>query len=110
MVLSIHTKDGSIVYCTDFNFGPTNYGKYQTSFDKIIDLSKKKVLALLTESIGSGAIDRIKNDSLLEHSYKNILLNMKGRIIISAYSSDLSRIQKVVNLSIEMGKKIANDW
>lgn len=32
---------------------------------------------------------------------------MKGRIIISAYSSDLSRIQKVVNLSIEMGKKIA---
>ena len=105
--IAIHTKDGSIVYCTDFNFGPTNYGKYQTSFDKIIDLSKKKVLALLTESIGSGAIDRIKNDSLLEHSYKNILLNMKGRIIISAYSSDLSRIQKVVNLSIEMGKKIA---
>ena len=46
--IAIHTKDGSIVYCTDFNFGPTNYGKYQTSFDKIIDLSKKKVLSLLT--------------------------------------------------------------
>lgn len=74
---------------------------------KLLISVRKKVLALLTESIGSGAIDRIKNDSLLEHSYKNILLNMKGRIIISAYSSDLSRIQKVVNLSIEMGKKIA---
>lgn len=107
VAISINTKDGAIVYCTDFNFGPTNFGKYQTSFDKITDLGKKKVLALLSESLGAGNIDRIKNDSLLEHSYKNVLVNAEGRIIVSAYSTDLSRIQKIINMSVDRGKKIA---
>lgn len=107
VAIAIHTKDGAIVYCTDFNFGPTLLGKYQTSFDKITELGKEKVLALLSESLGSGTINRIKNDSLLEHAYKNILTNAKGRIIVSAYSSDLNRIQKIINMSIEKNKKIA---
>lgn len=105
--ISINTEDGSVVYCTDFNFSPTYSGKYQTSFDKITDLGKKKVLALLSESLGSGTLSRVKNDSLLEHNYKNILINSTGRIIVSAYSSDLSRIQKIINMSVDKGKKIA---
>lgn len=107
IAISINTEDGSIVYCTDFNFTPTDGGRYQTSFDKITDLGKNKVLALLSESLGSGTIDRVKNDSLLEHNYKNILINSTGRIIVSAYSSDLSRIQKIINMSVEKGKRIA---
>ncbi len=107
VAISINTSDGSIVYCTDFIFGPTNYGKYQTSFDKITDLGKGHVLAVLAESIGAGTINRIKNDSLLEHSYKNILVNSQGRIIVSTYSSDLSRIQKIINMSVAKGRKIA---
>ncbi len=107
IAISINTEDGAVVYCTDFNFTPTDSGKYQTSFDKITDLGKKKVLAVLSESLGSGALDRVKNDSLLEHNYKNVLINSTGRIIISAYSSDLSRIQKIINMSVVKGKKIA---
>lgn len=107
VAIAIHTKDGAIVYCTDFNFGPTFLGKYQTSFDKITELGKENVLALLSESIGSGTINRVKNDSLLEHAYKNVLTNAKGRIIVSAYSSDLNRIQKIINMSIEKNKRIA---
>lgn len=107
VAIAIKTEDGPIVYCTDFNFGPTSFGKYQTSYDKITDLGKEHVLALLSESISAGSINRIKNDSLFEHAYKNILINAKGRIIVSAYSSDLNRIQKIINMSIEKGKKIA---
>lgn len=107
VAIAINTEDGSIVYCTDFNFSPIYNGNYQTSFDKITDLGKKNVLALLSESLGAGTIDRIKNDSFLEHNYKNVLINAKGRIIVSAYSSDLSRIQKIINMSVERGKRIA---
>ena len=49
VAIAINTEDGSIVYCTDFNFSPIYNGNYQTSFDKITDLGKKNVLALLTE-------------------------------------------------------------
>ncbi len=107
VAIAINTSDGAVVYCTDFNFGLTNYGKFQTSFDKITDLGKKKVLALLTESLGAGTLNRVKNDSLLEHQFKNILASSKGRIIVSTYSSDLTRIQKIISLSLEKNKRIA---
>lgn len=104
--ISINTKDGSIVYCTDFNFSSLTSGTYQTSYDKITDLGKKKVLAVLSESINAGSIGRIANDSLLEHNFKHILVKNKGRVFVGAYSTDLIRIQKIIDLAIEEGRKI----
>ena len=80
--ISLHTKDGVIVYATDFNFMPSNDPHYSTSFDKITELKKSKVLALLAESVGTSAISRISNDMLLEHNYNNILTHSKNRIIV----------------------------
>ena len=104
--ISINTTDGSIVYCTDFNFSSVNDIKYQTSFDKITDLGKKNVLALLTESVNAGMTGRITNDTLLEHHYNNILLHNKKRIFVAAYVSDLIRIQKIIDLSALDGRKV----
>ena len=104
--ISINTIDGSIVYCTDFNFSSVNDNKYQTSFDKITDLGKKKVLAVLSESVNSGVTGRITNDTLLEHHYNNVLLHNKKRIFVAAYVSDLIRIQKIIDLSALSGRKV----
>lgn len=104
--ISINTIDGSIVYCTDFNFSSVNDIKYRTSFDKITDLGKKNVLAVLAESVNAGVTGRITNDTLLEHHYNNILLHNKNRIFVAAYVSDLIRIQKIIDLSAQKGRKV----
>lgn len=104
--ISINTPDGSIVYLTDFTFNFSSGLKYQTSFDKITDLGKNGVLVAMIESIGSTSIGRIANDRLLEHAYSKVLAK-KGRIILSAFSSDLSRIQKIIDMSVKAGRKIA---
>lgn len=104
--IAINTIDGSIVYCTDFNFSSVNDNKYRTSFDKITDLGKKNVLAVLAESVNSGVTGRISNDTLLEHHYNNILLQNKNRIFVAAYVSDLIRIQKIIDLSALDGRKV----
>lgn len=105
--ISIHTSDGVIVYATDFNFMPTMETRYSTSFGRLTDLSKENVLALLTESVGTSAIGRISNDVLLEHNFNNVLTYSKGRIVVAAYSSDLIRIQKIIDLAIDSNRKIA---
>lgn len=104
--ISINTPDGSIVYCTDFNFSSVSNSKYSTSFDKITDLGKKNVLAVLTESVNAGVSSRITNDTLFEHHYNNILLHNKKRIFVAAYVSDLIRIQKIIDLSAKDGRKV----
>jgi ribonuclease J len=105
--ISISTPDGAIVYATDFNFNTSNEVRYLTSFDKITDIGKKKVLAVMAESVGTSSLGRIANDTLLEYNFKEILSRTKMRIIVAAYSTDLSRIQKIINLAVQHGKKIA---
>ena len=103
----ISTKDGDIVYCTDFNFVMNGLGTYHTSFDKITQIMKDKVLALMCESVNASSINRINNDSLLEYNYNTILTLKHQRNFVGAFSTDLIRIQKIIDLSIEAGKKIA---
>lgn len=105
--IALYTEDGIIVYATDFNFMPTTEVKYQTSFSKLTDFGKEKVLALMVESVGTSAIGRISNDMLLEHNYNNALTHASSRMVVAAYSSDLIRIQKIIDLSIAKGRKIA---
>jgi ribonuclease J len=104
--IAINTQDGTIVYCTDFNFSSLPNGVYQTTYDKITDLGKRKVLALLSESLSAGLIGRIPNDSLLEHNFNHILVKNNKRVFVGAYSTDLIRIQKIIDLSVEAGRKV----
>lgn len=103
----ITTKDGSIVYCTDFNFSMNALESYHTSFEKITDIGKGKVLALMCESINASAINRINNDSLLEHNFNSILAKKPKRIFVGAFSTDLVRIQKIIDLCMVIKRKVA---
>ncbi|MBQ8293132.1 MAG: ribonuclease J [Bacilli bacterium] len=101
----VSTKDGNIVFAPDFNFGIEKNAKYLTSFEKITN--NKNVLAVLAESIGISDIDRSTNDLLFEHTFKNILDSNEHRIFVSVFSTDLSRIQKMVDMCVEKNRKVA---
>lgn len=103
----ISTNDGNIVYAPDFHFGIEKNHKYQTSFDKINNSNKNGTLAVLAESIGITSVDRTTNDVLFEHAFKSILDRNDHRVFVSLFSTDLSRIQKVIDMSLEKNRKIA---
>lgn len=105
--IAISTEDGTIIYSPDFNFNPTVGSKYKTSYDKITELGKRNVLAVMAESLGVSDLERTSSDRLFEHTFNNVLTNAEGRIIISAFSSDLNRIQKIIDMSIQAGRRIA---
>jgi len=105
--IAVHTLDGSIVYTSDFTFDQSGDLKYQTDFRKINELAEKNVLALLTESLGStleltGGV----NDTLM-HKLNSVYTNADGRIIVSLFSSDLQKIQRIIDISLSHHKRIA---
>lgn len=104
--ISINTPDGSIVYVTDFSFVVSNAFKFKTSFDKITEIGKNGVLVALPESVGTNSIGKTSDDTLLEHNLKRTL-RRENRVIITAFSSDLARIQKVIDLSIASNRRVA---
>jgi ribonuclease J len=105
--IAIHTLDGVIVYTSDFTFDQSSDVKYQTDFRKINELSEKNVLLLLTESLGSTLELSGGVSNSLNHRLNSIYTNAEGRIIVSLFSSDLRKIQRIIDISLAHHKKIA---
>ncbi|RJX26176.1 MAG: ribonuclease J [Acholeplasma sp.] len=105
--IAVHTVEGVIVYTSDFTFDQSSDIKYQTDFRKINELSEKNVLALLTESLGSTLELNGGVSTNLNHRLNSIYANADGRIIVTAFSSDLRKIQRIIDISLAHHKKIA---
>lgn len=105
--IAIHTIDGVIVYTSDFTFVQNKDPKYQTDFKKINELAQKKVIALLPESLGSTLIQDGGIHDALTHKINSVYANAEGRIIVSLFSSDLLKIQRIIDISLIHHKKIA---
>lgn len=104
--VAIKTEDGALVYAPDFTFSSHSDPKYKTSFGKLIEIAKDGVLAAFPESLGTSNINRASNDYTLNHTVNDVLLHSK-RVIVSMYSSDLDRIQKVINISVANNRRVA---
>lgn len=105
--IAIETSEGTIVYTSEFSL--INQGKdnrYRTDFQKINSIANNKILALLIESVGSYKLDFQSND-LLRNELESIYNQAEGRIIVSLFSSDLQKIQYVIDISLAHNKKIA---
>lgn len=105
--ISIKTDDGAIVYAPDFNFDVNSDDRYRTSFNKISEVARGGVLALLSESLGVGNINRSNSDYEMRFTINEILQQSQKRVIFSTFSSDLSRIQQIINISVENNRRIA---
>lgn len=104
--IAICTKDGAIVYAPDFCFDTTKDKKYRTSFSKISDIAKKGVLCLATESLGTSNLNRVNDNSYFDYQILEALQN-KQRLIVTAFSTDLDKIQRIINLSVEKNRRVA---
>lgn len=104
--IAIKTEDGAIVYAPDFTFASNTDPRYQTSFGNMTEIAKDGVLALFSESLGAANIGRASNDYQLIYAVNEILQNSK-RVIFSMFSTELQRIQKIINLCVQNNRRVA---
>jgi len=102
----IHTSDGAIVYTGDYSFNTHIKKSYKTSFDKIARLKKENVIALISDSVGCTYQSTGDSNYLLEHAL-NDAFSKNTRLLISAFSSELDKIQMAIDIAIKRNRKIA---
>lgn len=107
VAICIHTGEGVIVYTSDFTFDQNAKGRYQTNYSRISEISKEGVLCLLAESINADKSGYTSTGVSLVHELDEAFSRASGRIICSLYSSDLQRIQIVIDLAVRYNRKIA---
>ncbi len=105
----LDTPVGRIVNTGDFRLDPNPLDHEITDTKRFEELGKEGVLALLSESTTTERPGRTPSESTLEESFSSIMDQAPGRIFVAIFSTNVNRIQMIINAASKHNKKIALD-
>jgi ribonuclease J len=105
----VDTPVGRIINTGDFRFDPNPLDHERTDMERLIEMGKEGVLALLSESTTTERPGRTPSESTIEQSFIDIMDQAPGRIFIATFSTLINRIQMIINAAVHHNKKIVLD-
>jgi ribonuclease J len=105
----IDTPAGRIVDTGDFRFDPNPLDHEKTDMERFKQIAKEGVTVLLSESTTTERPGRTPTESSIEKSFIDIMDNAPGRIFVAIFSTNVNRVQMIVNAAVHHNKKIALD-
>ncbi|MGV8025825.1 MAG: ribonuclease J [Anaerolineaceae bacterium] len=105
--LGIETPEGLIVQSGDYKFDHTPVDNWPTDYAKLVEFSKRGVLALIADSTNSTRPGWTPSEQVVGEALDKVFSQAKGRIIVASFASLVSRMQQVVNAAKSFNRKIA---
>ena len=105
----LDTPVGRIVNTGDFRLDPNPLDHERTDLERLKELGDEGVLALLSESTTVERLGRTPSESTIEQSFIDIMDQAPGRIFIGVFSTNMNRIQMIVNAAVHHSRKVAID-
>lgn len=103
----IRSPAGATVHTGDFKFDWTPVDGHPTDVSKLVRLTQGGSLALMSDSLRSEKPGYTLSEQMIEDSFDRAMAKAKGKVIITTFSSNISRIQQAVNVSRKYGRKVA---
>lgn len=101
----IDTPEGRIVTTGDFKIDLTPIGA-EINLGKMAKIGNEGVDLLLSDSTNAEIEGYTQSERAVISSINDIFSNASGRLIISTFSSNISRIQQIVEASVNFKRKI----
>ena len=103
--IAFKTKIGYILHTGDFKFDLTPIGP-GTEFDKLSKYSSYGVALLLSDSTNATINHLSPSEKLIGENISTIFSQIKGRIIISTFASNVYRVDQIIKACVESGRKL----
>ncbi|MGN0674544.1 MAG: ribonuclease J [Oscillospiraceae bacterium] len=108
VALAIHTPAGIVVHTGDFKVDYTPIESEIIDLARFGELGNRGVLALMSDSTNAERRGHTATERTVGNSFERLFDTAEGkRIIIATFSSNIHRIQQIVNSAIRCGRKIA---
>ncbi len=108
VALAIQTPIGYVLHTGDFKIDCTPISGSMMDLARIGELGKEGVLALLAESTNAERPGYTPSERIVGKSFENLFHSAEGkRIIIATFSSNLYRIQQIVDAAVRDGRHVA---
>src|ERR1022692_1397019 len=107
VALAITTPLGVIIHTGDFKVDPTPTDNELFDLHTLADYGKRGVLLLLSDSTNADRPGYTESERAVQPRMEDIFNRAQRRLMISCFSSSIHRIQLVLDLSAQFGRKVA---
>ncbi|HSX45192.1 MAG TPA: ribonuclease J [Candidatus Saccharimonadales bacterium] len=107
--VSIDTPVGRIIFTGDFRLDPEPLDHLPSDTNRLKQLGDEGVLLLLTESSYADSEGRTPTEHTLLQSFHDVIAKSHGRIFCAVFSSNMNRIQMIIDAAVAAGRKVAFD-
>ncbi len=103
----IGTPIGTIIHTGDFKFDQTPVDGQVTQFNKFAEFGDAGVLALLADSTNAERPGYTQSEKMVGQTFDDEFRYARNRIIVATFSSNVHRIQQVVDSAVKYKRKVA---
>ena len=108
VALAITTPAGTVVQTGDFKIDTTPIDGEVIDLARLGELGKKGVLALLSDSTNAERPGFTPSESIVGESFSTLFKKAENkRIIVATFSSNIHRVQQIVDEAVRCGRKVA---
>lgn len=104
--LGIKTPLGNIIHTGDFKLDPTPVDGELMDFHKFSEYGEKGTLLMLSDSTNAEKGGFTFSEKEVRRAFEDIFSKKKGRIIIATFASNIHRIQQVIDVALQHGRRI----
>ena len=105
--IAIHTPTGIIVHTGDFKIDYTPIDGQKVDLGRFAALGEEGVLALMSDSTNAEKKGYSRSESTIGEVFDDLFVNCKKRIVIATFSSNVHRVQQIIDASVKYGRKVA---
>ena len=107
VALAIETPVGRVIYTSDFKIDANPPDGTPTDMPRFRQLGDKGVLLLLSDSTNAEREGYSGSERDLHASFEKIFGEAPGRIVVANFASNIHRIQHLVRMATQFGRKVA---
>jgi ribonuclease J len=105
--LAIHTPVGTIVHTGDFKIDYTPIDGEVIDLGRLAAIGNKGVLALMSDSTNAERKGYTMSESTVGEVLDKLFVNCTKRIVVATFSSNVHRVQQIVNSAVKYNRKVA---
>lgn len=102
----ITTPAGTVYHGSDFKFDFTPVDGIQPQIDRISRLADRGITLLLSDCLRSETEGFTPSEITLNETFEKEITKATGKFIVTTMSSNISRLQQAVDVSVKHGRKI----
>ncbi|MGD1118776.1 MAG: ribonuclease J [Dehalococcoidales bacterium] len=102
----IRTPEGIVIHSGDFKIDHTPVSGKPTDLSRLAQLGATGVLLLLSDSTYAELPGYTPSEQSVGESLEHFIANAPGRVIVTTFSSLISRVQQVIDAAAKHGRRV----